>query len=94
MLLTALRLADFRNYVALDFVPAPGLNVFAGANAQGKSNLLESIALLATGKSFRALRESELIRTGAASAQIGGSARIAAGTIALHAEIVRSGARF
>ena len=45
MLLTALRLADFRNYAALDFTPAPGLNVFVGANAQGKSNLLEAIHL-------------------------------------------------
>lgn len=91
MLLTALRLADFRNYAALDFAPAPGLNVFAGPNAQGKSNLLEAIAMLATGKSFRARREVELIRDGAARAQIAGEARIPAGTIALHASIVRTG---
>jgi len=91
LLLTTLRLADFRNYAALDFAPAPGLNVFAGANAQGKSNLLEAIAMLATGKSFRARREAELIRDGAPQAQIAGAARIAAGTIALHAAIVRTG---
>lgn len=91
MLLTALRLADFRNYAALDFAPAPGLNVFAGPNAQGKSNLLEAIAMLATGKSFRARREVELIRDGAARAQIAGEARIPAGTITLHASIVRTG---
>jgi DNA replication and repair protein RecF len=91
LLLTALRLADFRNYAALDFAPAPGLNVFAGPNAQGKSNLLEAIAMLATGKSFRARREVELIRDGAARAQIAGEARIPAGMIALHASIVRTG---
>ena len=91
MLLTALRLADFRNYAALDFAPAPGLNVFAGPNAQGKSNLLEAIAMLATGKSFRARREIELIRDGAPRAQIAGEARISVGTIALHAAIVRTG---
>ena len=90
MLLTALRLANFRNYAALDFSPAPGLNVFAGPNAQGKSNLLESIALLATGKSFRARREVELIRDGMPLAEIAGEARIPAGTIFLRASIART----
>ncbi len=87
MLLTALRLADFRNYAALDFTPAPGLNVFVGDNAQGKSNILEAIAMLATGKSFRARRESELIRTGTSRAAIAGDARIAAGAVRLHCSI-------
>jgi DNA replication and repair protein RecF len=91
LLLTALRLADFRNYPALDFAPAPGLNVFAGPNAQGKSNLLEAIAMLATGKSFRARREVELIRDGTQLAEIAGEARIPAGEIFLHASIVRTG---
>jgi DNA replication and repair protein RecF len=91
LLLTALRLADFRNYRALDFTPAPGLNVFVGPNAQGKSNLLEAIAMLATGKSFRARRESELIRDGTSLAEIAGKARIPAGEIFLRASIARSG---
>jgi DNA replication and repair protein RecF len=91
LLLTALRLADFRNYRALDFAPAPGLNVFIGPNAQGKSNVLEAIAMLATGKSFRARRESELIRDGAALAEIAGEARIPAGAIVLRASIARTG---
>lgn len=91
MLLTALRLADFRNYPALDFTPAPGLNVFVGPNAQGKSNLLEAIALLATGKSFRARREVELIRDGMQLAEIAGAARIPAGAIVLRASIQRTG---
>ncbi len=87
MLLTSLRLADFRNYQALDFTPAPGLNVFVGANAQGKSNLLEAIALLATGKSFRAKREGELVRSGTTRAEVAGAARIAAGTLRLHCAV-------
>jgi len=91
LLLTALRLADFRNYPALDFAPAPGLNVFVGPNAQGKSNLLEAIAMLATGKSFRARRESELIREGTALAEIAGEARVPAGRIFLRAALARSG---
>jgi DNA replication and repair protein RecF len=91
LLLTALRLADFRNYPALDFAPAPGLNVFVGPNAQGKSNLLEAIAMLAIGKSFRARRESELIRDGTQLAEIAGEAQVPAGEIFLRAAIARAG---
>jgi DNA replication and repair protein RecF len=91
LLLTALRLADFRNYPALDFAPARGLNVFVGPNAQGKSNLLEAIAMLAIGKSFRARRESELIRDGTQLAEIAGEAQVPAGEIFLRASIARSG---
>ncbi len=93
MQLDTVRLVNFRNYRSLDVDPAPGLNIFVGPNAQGKSNLLEAIAMLATGKSFRAQRESELVRTGEQFAEIGGDARIAAGRIRLHCTIdTRSGA--
>ena len=88
--LERVRLAEFRNYATLDFAPKPGLNVFVGANAQGKSNLLEALAMLATGKSFRAHRESELIREGSDRAEIGGEARIAAGEIRLRCTILRT----
>jgi DNA replication and repair protein RecF len=87
VLLTALRLSNFRNYAELEFLPRPGLNVFVGANAQGKSNVLEAIAMLATGKSFRAQRERELIRIGTDRAEIAGEARIAAGNVRLRATI-------
>jgi DNA replication and repair protein RecF len=90
MIYTAVRLADFRNYESLDFKPEPGLNVFVGPNAQGKSNLLEALAMLATGKSFRAHRESELIRIGGERAEIAGEARIAAGAIALRCSIAKT----
>ena len=90
MRLDRVRLADFRNYASLDFAPEPGLNVFVGPNAQGKSNLLEALAMLATGKSFRAHRESELIRSGTERAEIAGAARIAAGAIGLRCTIART----
>jgi DNA replication and repair protein RecF len=64
--------------------------VLAGPNAQGKSNLLEALAMLATGKSFRAHREDELIRTGAERAELGGEARGAAGAIRLRCTIART----
>ena len=83
MILTHLVLANVRNYAALDFSPAPGLNVLVGPNAQGKSNLLEAIGLLGTGKSFRTSRESEIVRSGLPSAALSGEARMAAGSVRL-----------
>ncbi|HLT58146.1 MAG: DNA replication/repair protein RecF [Limnochordales bacterium] len=68
MKLRRLLLKDFRNYTHLDLEPAPGLNLLVGANAQGKTNLLESILFLAVFRSPRAAREAELIRWGAAEA--------------------------
>ncbi len=80
-----------RNYAALDFEPAAGLNVFVGANAQGKSNLLEAIALLGTGKSFRTAREGEVVREGLPSASISGQAHVAAGSVRLSCSLSVTG---
>ena len=65
-----IRLTDFRNYPALTLEPGHGVNVLVGRNAQGKSNLLEAILVLATSRSLRAGRDSELIRSGAAQAEV------------------------
>lgn len=83
MILRRLGLANVRNYAALDFEPEPGLNVFVGPNAQGKSNLLEAIAMLGTGKSFRTAREVEVVRVGMPSASLVGEAQVAAGIVRL-----------
>ena len=83
MILTRLTLANVRNYASLEFEPAPGLNVLLGANAQGKSNLLEAVALLGTGKSFRTSRDAEIVREGLPSATVAGEARVAAGDVRL-----------
>ena len=56
-----LKLNQFRNYRELDLHPGAGINILYGANAQGKSNILEAISLLATTRSLRASRESELV---------------------------------
>ncbi len=93
MQLTRLALSNFRNYAQLDLDPAPGLNVFVGANAQGKSNLLEAIAMLGTGKSFRTSRDTDLMREGLELAVVGGDAQVRAGLIHLGCTIVRSGNR-
>lgn len=54
MYLSHLTLNDFRNYTQLDLPLGPGLFLFSGENAQGKTNLLEAIAILATSSSFHA----------------------------------------
>ena len=61
MLLRRLRLSNHRNYAQLELAPGPGLNVFIGANGQGKTNLLEAVAMLALSASPRARREVELV---------------------------------
>ncbi len=76
-------LANVRNYVALDFAPQRGLNVLVGPNAQGKSNVLEAIGLLGTGKSFRTAREAEIVRAGMPSAALSGRVRVASGSLRL-----------
>ena len=62
MRLTELHLRNFRNYEALDYMPAPHLNILVGENAAGKTNILESIFYAALGKSHRTSRDAELIR--------------------------------
>jgi DNA replication and repair protein RecF len=93
MHVTGVRLSNFRNYAQLDLEPAPGLNVFVGANAQGKSNLLEAIAMLGTGKSFRTSRDADLVREGLELAAVAGDAQVRAGIVHLGCTIARSGNR-
>ena len=75
MRLNKLELRNFRNYreVSLDF--APGVNLIVGNNAQGKTNLLEAISYLGSGKSFRAQKSSEMVRFGAEFAECQGDVR-------------------
>ena len=64
MRLSRLRLANFRNHKATDIALGPGPTLFVGANAQGKSTLLEAIHVAATGRSFRTPHELEMIALG------------------------------
>lgn len=69
MRVKSLILRDFRSYERAEIAPAPGMNVFAGPNAQGKTNLLEAIHLCCTGRSHRTSRDEDLIRWGCAGAK-------------------------
>lgn len=62
--LVHLRLRDFRNYGRLDADFAPGFHLLLGDNAQGKTNILEAIYLLATLRSFRGVGGAQMIRHG------------------------------
>ncbi len=57
-----LLLQNFRSYEILNTEFDPGVNLIVGDNAQGKTNLLESIVYLSEGSSYRTRREEELIR--------------------------------
>lgn len=89
MYLANLRLYDFRNFTELDAVFENGINVLYGDNAQGKSNLLESIYFLSTLKPARAFREQELIRHERPLAFVKGIFSTAAGVVDRQVTICR-----
>lgn len=68
-----IKLADFRNFKKREFEFSPGVTVIVGRNAIGKTNILESLFLLSTGKSFKAKTEVEMINYGKELARVGGS---------------------
>ena len=54
-------LKNYRNYRDLNIQLNKGINIFYGQNAQGKTNIIESICLASTGKSHRTQKDAELI---------------------------------
>ena len=64
MLITSLKIQNFRNYDDLKIDFNKDVNLFYGDNAQGKTNILEAIYLCAIGKSFRTSKDRELIKFG------------------------------
>lgn len=70
MRIRELRLTDFRSYPELAVAFPPGPQVIAGPNAAGKTNLLEAIAVLASGHSHRTRADAELVRWGTGFARV------------------------
>jgi len=73
MILKSLSLANFRNYSKADFTFSPTTTLIIGPNAVGKTNILEAVYYLASGKSFRATYDRETIRTGEEVAHLEGA---------------------
>lgn len=70
MYIQNISLKNYRNIKALDLNLKNGVNIFYGDNAQGKTNLLESIYISATGRSHRTHRDKELIAFNQSNAHI------------------------
>ena len=64
MKIKTLKLLYFRNYLSTNIEVHPSLNVLVGNNANGKTNIIESIFCLALGKSYRTKSDSECIMFG------------------------------
>ncbi len=70
MQINNLYLRGFRNYEEAKAELVPGVNLLIGGNANGKTNFLEAICYLSTGRSFRTRKEQELIRFGGEFAEL------------------------
>jgi DNA replication and repair protein RecF len=86
-----LSLVDFRNYAVADVTLDPGPNLFIGRNGQGKTNLAEAIAYLATLGSHRVSTDAPMVRDGADAAIV--RARLSHGErkVLLEAQVNRHG---
>lgn len=71
MYVKSIKLINFRNYENVNINLNQGLNIFLGNNAQGKTNLMESIYIAAIGKSYRGNKDRELINFEKHQAYIG-----------------------
>ncbi|MDY4474837.1 DNA replication/repair protein RecF [Mitsuokella sp.] len=58
----SIKLRNYRNYYELDLALSPGINIFLGANAQGKTNIVEAVCYASLGRSHRTHADADLIR--------------------------------
>jgi DNA replication and repair protein RecF len=75
VIVTRLRLRDFRSYAAADLALGPGLTVLHGRNGAGKTNLLEALYFGCTAHSCRTSNERELLRFGTKTTRVEVDAR-------------------
>ena len=70
MIIEKVKLENFRNYTSCELKLSPGLNIFKGNNAQGKTNFLESVYISSIGKSPKTNKEKDLIKWGSNFAKV------------------------
>src|ERR1044071_9220126 len=73
MILTCLSVSGFRNLAEQSLEFCPQVNIIAGPNGQGKTNLLEAVHVLALSRSFRTHQSRDLIRRDAARFRVSGT---------------------
>ena len=88
-----MEIADVRNLRDVRLALDPGLNVFMGRNAQGKTTFLEAVALLARGRSFRTDDVATLVRRGAEGLTARGVSRSGERSTRLEVEVTAAGRR-
>ncbi|MFC1735243.1 DNA replication/repair protein RecF [Candidatus Hydrogenedentota bacterium] len=71
MRVRTIKAVSLRNIDSLELNPGPGINVFQGKNAQGKTSILEGLYLLSTSKSHRNCSDSEIMKWGKRSCFVG-----------------------
>lgn len=91
MQLANLTLHNYRNYTDLTVTFAPGVNILLGPNAQGKTNLLEAIYVLALARSHRTSSDKELISWQAEDARISGKVQRQHGDVPLELQFTKKG---
>lgn len=91
MLLDNIELKGFRNYDVADVDFSEGVNVFLGENAQGKTNMMESIYFLALARSHRTAKDKELIGWDKDFAKVSGLVKTARDTYPLEIVLSKKG---
>ena len=91
MELRRLWLTDFRNYGAVDLELSAGCTLVVGPNGQGKTNLVEAVAFLATLDSFRGATADSLVRVGCDSAVVRGEIMNLGRRVLVETGVPRSG---
>ncbi|MDO4568524.1 MAG: DNA replication/repair protein RecF [Clostridia bacterium] len=90
MYIKTLKLMNFRNYSGLRLSLSPGLNVFVGDNAQGKTNILEAVFVSTYARSHRTTKDDQLIMNGANESYIGLTAQTNEGEVTVEVKRQRS----
>lgn len=91
MYINHLQLKYYRNYLDLNLTLNNQINIFLGNNAQGKTNILESIYLLALAKSHRTSKEKELVHWDQSFSVIKGSIELTRGKLNLEVQLSAKG---
>ncbi len=70
MKVLSLKIKNYRNHAALEYAPGDGVNIICGENGLGKTNLIESIWLFTGCRSFRSIRDKDLVMFGSPEAKL------------------------